>query len=128
MQTFRVLGVVFLVAWWRGALPAGFALPAGLGDIAVGVAAPFVAAALADRKPYARRLFVAWSWFGLADLAVAVASGVAHSLTSLGSLSALPATGMLSRYPLSLIPTFFVPLAVMLHVTGLRGSARTESR
>src|SRR6266852_4836321 len=30
LQTFRVLGVVFVIGWARGTLPAGFALPAGI--------------------------------------------------------------------------------------------------
>jgi hypothetical protein len=46
-QTLRVVGVAFLVVLALGKLPAGFAIPAGLGDIAVGVAAPLVARRLA---------------------------------------------------------------------------------
>ena len=42
-QTLRVVGVVFLIAMALDRLPAVFALPAGLGDIAIGLAAPFVA-------------------------------------------------------------------------------------
>ena len=87
LQTFRVLGAVFIVAWWRGTLPGGFALPAGIGDIAVGVTAPFVAAALASGRPCARRLFVVWNVLGLLDLVVAVSSGVLHSSSSLGVLA-----------------------------------------
>jgi hypothetical protein len=119
LQTFRVLGVVFLVAWARGALPAGFALPAGVGDLAVGVAAPFVAAALTAGKPYARRLFVAWNVLGVVDLVTAVFLGVAHSRTPLGFLATTQTTDALALYPLCLIPAFFVPLALMLHATSL---------
>src|ERR1700674_4073535 len=36
-QIFRVEGVIFLVAMALGKLPAVFALPAGLGDMAIGV-------------------------------------------------------------------------------------------
>ncbi len=38
---FRVEGVVFLIMMALGHLPALFALPAGLGDIAAGIAAPW---------------------------------------------------------------------------------------
>jgi hypothetical protein len=119
LQTFRVLGVVFLVGWWRGSLPGGFALPAALGDLAVGVAAPFVAAAVASGKSYARPLFVAWNVFGILDLVVAVTMGVAHSRTPMGFMHAAVRTDALGAYPYSLIPTFFVPLAIMLHATRL---------
>jgi hypothetical protein len=41
-----VAGVAFLVAMALGQLPAVFALPAGLGDVAIGVQAVFVARSL----------------------------------------------------------------------------------
>jgi hypothetical protein len=120
LQTFRVLGVVFLVAWWRGALPAGFALPAGIGDILVGLAAPFVAVAVARRGVAARGLFVAWNVLGIVDLVVAVSSGIAHSSGPLGILRSGPSTDAMALYPFSLIPTFLVPLAIMLHARSLK--------
>jgi hypothetical protein len=46
-RSFRVAGVVFLFYLALGHLPALFALPAGLGDIAAGIAAPLVARRLA---------------------------------------------------------------------------------
>src|ERR687898_2615628 len=46
-HTLRVVGGLFLIVMAQGHLPAAFALPAGLGDIAIGVAAPFVARRLA---------------------------------------------------------------------------------
>jgi len=42
-HSFRVAEVAFLLYLALGHLPALFALPAGLGDIATGIAAPFVA-------------------------------------------------------------------------------------
>jgi hypothetical protein len=119
LQTFRVIGAVFLVAWWRGALPGGFALPAGIGDVTVGVTAPFVAAAVASRKPYARWLFVAWNVFGIADLVTAVTLGVAHSPTVVGFIHSAITTNSLAAYPFGLIPAFAVPLAIILHAVGL---------
>jgi len=119
LQTFRILGVVFLVGWARGYLPAGFALPAGLGDVFVGVMAPFVSAALATDERRARRLFVAWNVVGLVDLVTAVTLGVAHSHTPVGFLATTPSTDVLALYPFSLVPTFFVPLAIILHLVGL---------
>ena len=54
-QIFRVVGVTFLIVLALGKLPAVFALPAGLGDIAIGVEAVFVARNLrrgvAGRRP-----------------------------------------------------------------------------
>jgi hypothetical protein len=40
IQLYRVLGLNFLVLYALGRLPAEFALPAGVGDVIVGLAAP----------------------------------------------------------------------------------------
>ncbi len=49
IQAWRVIGLVFLVLMSFGLLPGAFAVPAGWGDVAVGVSAPFVARWLAVR-------------------------------------------------------------------------------
>jgi hypothetical protein len=122
LQTFRVLGLVFIVAWAGGALPAGFALLAGTGDVLVGLSAPFVAGAVAARRPHHRRWLRAWNAFGVLDLIVAVSSGVLHSSSSLGFLAGPISTDALARYPLSVVPTFFVPLALLLHFLTARAA------
>ena len=64
----RVVGVLFVIVMAQGHLPAAFALPAGLGDIATGVAAPFVARRLArdaDRTGALR-----FNMLGILDLTV----------------------------------------------------------
>lgn len=115
IQTFRVLGLAFIVAWAGGSLPAGFALPAGIGDVAMGISAPFVAAAVAGRRRYASALVTAWNVFGVLDLCLAVSSGVLHSRSSFGLLAGSVTTDAVATYPLSVVPTFFVPLALLLH-------------
>ncbi len=121
LQTFRIVGVVFVVAWMGGALPAGFALPTGLGDMAIGLTAPLVAAAVVRRRPHHLALARLWTVLGMADLVIAVTSGVLHGRSPIGLLAAGPVTtDAMARYPLSLIPTFLVPLALMLHLTTFR--------
>src|SRR5262245_30573664 len=76
LQSWRILGGVFLVLLSFGMLPAAFALPAGWGDVAIGVTAPFVARAVAKWGwNRAGRLFVIWQLLGILDLVVAVGSG-----------------------------------------------------
>jgi hypothetical protein len=126
-QTFRILGVTFIVAWLGGKLPGGFALPAGIGDIAVGLLAPFVASAVA-RRP--ERLAPAWIFtlLGVTDLVIAVGSGVLHGGPPLGLLAGAITTDAVTRYPLSLIPTFGVPLALLLHVRTFQVLAATRTQ
>jgi hypothetical protein len=42
VQVYRLLGGAFVLGWALGLVPGIFALPAGLGDLAIGAAAPFV--------------------------------------------------------------------------------------
>ena len=123
LQTFRVVGVIFVVAWWGGSLPAGFALPAGIGDVAIGLTAPFVAAAIAQRRRHHATLARLWNVAGTADLIIAVTSGVLHGRSPLGLLAGAVPTDAMARYPLSLIPTFLVPLALILHISAFRALA-----
>ena len=114
-QVYRVGGGIFLVLWADGRLPWQFALPAGIGDVTTGCLALVVAALLARRSPRALRAAYSWSVFGIADLVVAVMMG---GMTSPGQahLLALDAPNLLiSSYPLVMVPTFAVPLALMLH-------------
>lgn len=126
LQTFRIVGVIFIVAWAGGTLPAGFALPAGLGDIAVGLSAPFVAAAVAQRRPHHLGVARLWNILGTADLVLAVTSGVLHGRSPIGLLAGSVPTDAVARYPLSLIPSFLVPLALILHITTFRALATSR--
>ena len=114
-QVYRIGGGIFLVLWADGRLPWQFALPAGIGDVTTGIVAVVVAVQLARKASGALRTAYGWCLFGIADLALAVTMG---GLTSPGRvhLLALHAPNLLiSSYPLVMVPTFAVPLALMLH-------------
>jgi hypothetical protein len=130
-QVYRVGGGIFLVLWATGRLPWQFALPAGIGDVTTGVVAVIVAARLAQNARGAPSAAYAWSLFGIADLVVAIAMG---AMTSPGraQLLAFGAPNLLmTAYPLVMVPTFAVPLALMLHglvLLRLRGGAAAPPR
>src|SRR5215470_15511195 len=117
IQTFRILGGVFLVRYVAGELPGLFALPAGIGDVATGLLAPFVAYAWYSGRPYARGAAIAWNLFGMADLVDAVVLGV---LTSGG------AGGL--GFPIVLVPVYAVPRAFLIHSYSLIGLLRKTSQ
>ena len=107
LQAWRVIGIMFLALYAFGLLPGLFAWPAGVGDVAVGLAAPFVLLAMLRGAP-TWRAQVAWlNIAGLIDFAGAVGTGVLTRSPSLGAL------------PLSLVPTFAVPLWIMFHAISL---------
>ncbi len=117
LQAFRILGAVWLVRYFAGALPGLFALPAGIGDVATGVLAPVVAYAWYSGKPYARLAAIIWNLFGMADLVNAVV---------LGTLTNGGAGGIL--FPLVLIPAYGVPRALLIHSYSLVGLLRNTSQ
>jgi hypothetical protein len=87
-----------------------FAVPAGYGDMAIGASALYVGWKLAT---LARRgAFIVWQLLGLADLVMAVSLGVTARLLSPEGTS----MGAMTVLPLSLAPTFFVPLLLLFHV------------
>jgi hypothetical protein len=101
-------GVYFLVLCQRGQLPYGFARPAGWGDIVVAVLA--LAVLGATRTHFAKTLFLTWNTLGLIDIIFVVFSALRFGLKDWQSMLAL------RELPLSLLPTFLVPLIVASHV------------
>ena len=112
---FRVVeGTAFLATMALGHLPALFALPAGLGDVATGIAAPLVAHRLAQGG--AHRAAVRFNAFGMTDLVVALTLG---ALTGFQLINLTPSGASISELPLALIPSAAVPLLFALHITSL---------
>ena len=109
IQAWRIAGFVFLALYSYGVLPGQLALPAGWGDIAIGFTAPFVALNLAN--PRFRKSFIFWQLLGITDLVTAVGMGVTAQLINQHGIP----TSAMTVLPMSLIPTFAVPLFMMLH-------------
>lgn len=117
LNVWRVIGVVFLLLLASGEVPAAWALPTAIGDIIVGLTAFWVASQL--DSPAGRRRAIIFNLFGLADLVVAIGLGVMTSPGLLNVLRTSPTTELMTRFPMVLVPTFLVPLAIMLHVVSL---------
>lgn len=118
-QSWRVIGVTFLVFYAYGLLPAVFAWPAGIGDVLVGIAAPFVAIAVARNTPSWREQALWLNFAGLLDFALAVGTGVLTSPTPAGVFADATSSAIMNELPLTLIPTFAVPLWIIVHMISL---------
>ena len=114
LQTYRVLGGVFLVLWAGGHIPGVFALPAGIGDVATGLAAPFVAFALA-RSPDRQHHVAWWNAFGILDLMIAIATGFLSSPGLMQALALDAPNRLIAAFPMALVPLYGVPVALILH-------------
>ena len=121
VQLYRIIGTVFLVLLAQGRVPAHFALPAGWGDIAVGLTAPLVALALAREARGGRRLAAAWNIFGLLDLVIAVGMGTGFLAPLLAPElgTRVAPSAVMGVFPMILIPMFTVTVSVMLHLIAL---------
>ena len=110
IQTFRVLGGLFLIRYIQGQLPGVFAIPAGVGDVLTGILAPIIAYWWYAGRPYARGAAIAWNLFGMADLINAVA---------IGTLTGGGGGGIV--FPTVLIPVYGVPRGFLIHSYSLMG-------
>ncbi|HEY1664495.1 MAG TPA: hypothetical protein VGG54_02295 [Trebonia sp.] len=121
-HAFRALeGSAFLVIMALGHLPALFALPAGLGDVTAGIAAPLAAYKLAHGG--SRRAARWFNAFGMTDLVVALTLG---TLTGFQLVNVSPSGAPISELPLALIPTAAVPLLFALHITSVSATMRAR--
>ncbi len=119
VQLYRALGVIFLVLYASSKLPALFAWPAGGGDVTIGLLAPVVARAYSRDPQRHSRTVLLWNLFGISDLIVAVGTGFLTSPSPLQLFAFGHPNELISAYPLVMVPTFAVPLAILLHVTSM---------
>jgi hypothetical protein len=106
-------GLAFLAAGSQGLLPASFALVAGWGDIVVGVAALALTAVRAGPRAH-----YAFQFLGLADFALAVGLGLAHTVRE------TPLMENIATLPLAFIALVGVPVTAAVHVAAIASLAR----
>jgi hypothetical protein len=124
-QAWRFAGFGFLALYAYGVLPGYFAWPAGLGDMAIGVTAPWLLVALIRQPNFAAsKAFMAWQVFGILDLVVAVSLGALGPRFLAADAAGTGATAPMAHLPLVLIPAFLVPAFIILHVAALFQSRR----
>lgn len=118
VQAWRTAGFAFLVLYTYRILPGLFALPAGWGDMFIGATAVPVALKLANAEY--RKSFIVWQLLGMTDLVTALSTGALAQFVTPHGVSTAPMTVL----PLSLIPTFAVPLLMILHIISIAQATR----
>jgi hypothetical protein len=118
LHVWRIVGLGFVIAYLFGKLPAQFGVPEGFGDIIAAVFALPLALAIRRQKPV-RGYFILWNVFGLVDLLSAITVGLLYSDGPLGVLRTGISTALMTTFPINLIPTFLVPLFILLHLLAL---------
>lgn len=115
-QAWRVIGVTFLFVWGLGSLPPIFAATAGFGDLAVGIAAAFIAVNVVRRSSGWRTQSYILIFAGMLDFVGAFGTAI---LSNTGRLLAIPGTptpDLMQKLPMVIIPAFGVPLFIILHL------------
>lgn len=121
IQAWRWAGLGFLFLYAYKVLPGLFALPAGLGDMAIGFVAPWMVLRLARQPDFAAgAAFARWNWLGILDLVVALGLGASMAMAAPGTIS----TASMATLPLLIVPVFLVPFFLMLHATALLQARR----
>jgi hypothetical protein len=105
----RFVGAYFLVLYARGELPYLFAVPGGWGDMVVATGALMLVLLVPALEANPRWLLL-WNLVGLVDILFVVFAATKLALADPASMSAL------LHLPLSLLPTFLVPLIIASHV------------
>jgi len=120
-HVWRFVGLGFVIGAIVHVLPPQFGYPEGLGDIAAALFSLPLAFAIrkGSRSQGLRRAFIAWNVFGLIDLLSAISLGILYSPSSFGVLRTDVSTGLMTQFPVSLIPTFFLPLFILCHMLSL---------
>jgi hypothetical protein len=107
VHTWRIGGIAFLWGMTQGLLDPAFAIPAGVGDILIGVTAIPFAIFLWKGYSWSKYALIVWSVLGIADLVNAVTLGVITNPDF--------RTSTMATFPWILIPTVAVPTALALH-------------
>jgi len=119
-QTFRVVVELFLHELWiEGLVPKMLTFKGANVDIYIGASAALIAW-LSARGRLGMRLALIWNVLGLLALTNVVIRAVLTAPGPLNLIHTEVPNLMMGRFPFLLIPGFFVPLAVVLHVLAIR--------
>ncbi len=113
IQGLRTLGFIFLVLTDMGFVSPTFGVPAGIGDVSVGVFALYAAYSLLRGRPSARSIAIAANVFGLLDAAMALVLG----------LFVVPADSFAPHIAtrFMFVPSYVVSMFLVAHIYSLRG-------
>jgi hypothetical protein len=126
----RLEAIFFVIDAITGVLPPRFGWSAGMGDIVAAIIS--IPLALSLRQGHRSKglsvVFIAWNILGLLDLFNAAILGVLYSPSVVGILSHPGLDSHAITYmPIVLIPTFYVPILILLHFLALRRRRETAS-
>ena len=106
----RFVGIYFLILYSQGRLPYDFAVPGGWGDIIVAALALIVAVIVPRKGMGGTIVYFLWNLAGFIDILYVVSTAARLAMSDPASMSEL------LKLPLSLLPTFLVPIIIFTHL------------
>lgn len=106
----RLVGIYFLVLYSRNLLPYDFAVKGGLGDIFIAVTALILIIFISKESRVNDKIYLVWNTFGFIDIMFVVLTAARIGIKNPHEISEL------FKLPLSLLPTFLVPIIIFTHV------------
>ncbi len=106
----RFVGFYFLYLYSMQMLPYDFAVIGGVGDIIVAATALIILVLVSSRSESKKKIYLLWNTFGIIDILFVVATAGRIGMNSPESIENL------LKIPLSLLPTFLVPIIIFTHI------------
>ncbi|MBL4647121.1 MAG: hypothetical protein COA52_16730 [Hyphomicrobiales bacterium] len=116
IQGWRIMGISFLFMLELGHLSPIFAIPAGFGDVAIGLAAVLVTTSVARKTTGWKTKSYTLIALGMLDFAIAFSTATFSIELGPLAVSGLPYSDIVQHYPIVLIPAFWVPFFALMHL------------
>ena len=116
LHIFRFVGVYFLLVTYFNALPAYFAILAGLGDMATALGAIFIAKAVEENKSWIRKATLVWNIFGFLDIGSVIISAILTTKYSIEHPESQSIIEM-AKFPFVWIPAFAPAVIIFIHIS-----------
>ncbi len=123
-QTLRFYGILAFVKEYQHVLPAVFALPTGLMDVAFAASSFYVAARFASVRGRPSPVFFIWHWAGLGALAISNILVYLTESPKFGLVDGNITSQSMARFPMSLVPMFVGPMVLTFHLLAIYDGRR----
>lgn len=112
----RWVGMGFIVLSMHKLVPVEFAYPAGIGDVMAAIGAMYIVGAAAVGVKTSKSKISAWNYWGIIDFIIALSLGISTRHDSWLQPNEGINSSLMGQFPLGMIPCFFVPMFLCLHV------------
>jgi hypothetical protein len=126
-QTLRLFGILALIKAYQHVLPAVFAIPTGVLDVAFASTSFFVATFLISDKGRPKPGFIAWHVAGVVALGISVVFAVLTATPRFGLVEEGITSQPMSWFPMSIVPTFIGPFVLVCHLLAITAARQPST-